>query len=247
MDILFYNGSFLPSKDVSIDPSDRGFLLGDGVFDTILSIDGQLQHEDAHFKRLKQHAAILGIPAPNLDFKNVAASLLKRNDFAEGRHAIRTTITRGSGPRGLAIPEAINPTIMMRAYPISNSPESIKAVISHTVRRNEGSPLSRIKSLNYGDSILAMHEARQSGAEDAILLNNCGEVCCLTASNIFISEDILITPPLSCGVMNGVQRELLLSSGKAKEDIISVERLKSADAVFCTNSIIGKVSVTLLS
>ncbi len=246
MDILFCNGSFLPADQISINPSDRGFLLGDGVFDTMLSVDGQLRHADAHFVRLKRHANVLGIPMPDMDFEDIIYNLLKRNGFTTGRHALRTTLTRGPAPRGLTIPDTVHPTLMIRAYPVSEPPKAVKAIISQSVRRNEGSPLSRIKSLNYGDAVLAMQEARLSGADDAILLNNRGEVCCLTVSNIFIAEgDTLITPPLSCGVMDGIERGLLLSSGQAREDMITIDRLKAAKTVFCTNSIIGKVSVTL--
>jgi branched-chain amino acid aminotransferase len=248
MDILFYNGSFLPAEKISIDPSDRGFLLGDGVFDTMLSVDGNPLHDHAHFTRLKTHADIMGIPAPTMDLPRIAADLLKRNGFIKGRHAIRTTLSRGPAPRGLAIPETVNPTLMMRAFPVPDPPATIQVAIARTVRRNEGSVLSRIKSLNYGDSVLAMREAKQSGADDAILLNNRGEVCCLTASNIMIMEgDTIITPPLSCGVLDGIERGLIISSGQARKDVITVERLKAADAVFCVNSIIGKVKVLIQS
>jgi branched-chain amino acid aminotransferase len=115
--------------------------------------------------------------------------------------------------------------------------DPLSAIISKTIRRNEYSPLSRIKSLNYLDNILAKEEARTLSADDAIILNTKGFVTCATSSNIFIREvNNWITPPLEDGVLDGVER-LKLIQNRAREESITIERLKNADEIIFTNSI----------
>lgn len=238
MKVFYYNGSFVSADSACIQATDRGFLLGDGVFDTLLAIDGQPQSHQAHFDRLSRHAALMGLPVPGLDFADSVKDLLSRSGYTKGRHAVRTTLTRGSGPRGLAVPNEVSPLLMIGASPVPDFKPEIKVILSRSVRRNEGSPLSRIKSLNYGDSVLAMQEAQQANADDAVLLNNRGEVCCLTASNIFIREQgKYVTPALPCGVLDGIGRGAMIASGEAAEDVITQERLLLASEIYCLNSL----------
>jgi len=113
-------------------------------------------------------------------------------------------------------------------------------IIAETVRRNSFSPLSRIKSLNYGDNLIALMEAKDKGADDAILLNAEGHVCCASTSNIFIVEGHdFITPPLYDGVLNGITRQFILQKYRVREESIHAERLLKSDAAFLTNSLSG--------
>ncbi|MGH6741889.1 MAG: aminotransferase class IV, partial [Bradyrhizobium sp.] len=185
-EIVSINGAFLEAEAICIDPSDRGFTVGDGVFDTMLAIDGQPVDADAHFERLARHAKILHIPVDTTPLPDIAAALLQKNNVLQGRIAIRTTLTRGPGPRGLKPPQEPQPTLLMRTSPAPAPPGPATVIVAQTVRRNEGSPLSRIKSLNAGDQILALREALDRGADDALLLNNQRKLCCATAGNVFV-------------------------------------------------------------
>lgn len=238
--ILFHNDRFLPEEECRITPTDRGLTLGDGVFDTMLAVDGAPQDATAHFGRLTQNAAVLNINF-SLDFEATAQELLKQNGFEKGRFAIRTTVTRGAGARGLVPPENPVSTIIMRVSPApEKAAEPIKTIIAQSVRRNDCSPLSRVKSLNYGDNLLALMEAKRRGADDAILLNTKGDVCCASAANLFIIEgENFITPPLQDGVLDGITRGNLIRSENAREESITPTRLLNADSVFLTNSIQG--------
>ncbi len=244
--IILHNGAFLQDSEFKISPADRGLTLGDGVFDTMLAQDGAPLWAREHFARLTYNASVLGISF-DLDFDNMAQELLRQNGFTSGRHAIRTTVTRGAGARGLAPPESSKPTVLMAAAPAPRKTTRIEAIIAQDVRRNEHSPLSKIKSLNYGDNLLALIEAQKKGAEDALLLNTAGHVCCATTSNIFIREgEKLITPPLSDGVLAGITRTKIISAHNAAEESLTPERLFEADAIFLSNSIQGVRAVKRL-
>ncbi len=244
---LYYNGALMATDTVRIDPADRGFTLGDGVFDTLLAIDGAPRYAEEHFDRLRRHAEAIRIPLKTFDVYAVFRDLLAANGFTAGRHAIRTTLTRGPGERGLALPENPVPTLIIRAAPVAVTAAPVTAVIARTVRRNEGSPLSRIKSLNYGDNILALAEARQRGADDAVLLNNRDAACCGSVSNLFVLLDGLwLTPPLQDGVLDGITRGRILNAGLGQEKSLTLDMLKNAQATCFSNSLAGLKPVSSL-
>lgn len=252
--IVWHKGEFVAETAVSITPADRGLTLADGVFDTLLAVDGVPQEAAAHFERLRHHAAVMGIMVNTADFAAQAAVLLRVNNFTAGRYALRTTITRGPGTRGIAIPEDPAPTIIMRATPASPRPDAsgpalpVRLIVAQNVRRNEGSPLSRIKSLNYGDNIVAWREARAAGADDALMLNNQGNLACATASNIFVMIDgRWLTPPLPDGAMDGIVRARLLRERFATEQTITAALLSQAGGIILSNSISGPRPAILLS
>jgi branched-chain amino acid aminotransferase/4-amino-4-deoxychorismate lyase len=161
-----------------------------------------------------------------------------------GRAAVRLTLTAGSGGRGLDRPGA--PTIRLMARAAAATPVSPPAarVLART-RRNEGSPAARLKTLSYLDNVLARGEARAAGADEAVMLNNRGELACASAANLFwITGDTLFTPALSCGVLNGIVRARVLAKAAALgvETVVvaaGVPALEGARAAFLTNSLIG--------
>ncbi len=242
--IIFLDGKLIDADAARIDPADRGLTLADGIFDTMLAVDGTPVLAEAHFERFVRHAAVLNIPVPlHLQkFIDTAQELLRINKPANQRTAIRTMLTRGPAPRGLAPPEKPNPTLLMQASPAAG-PDAlppVHAVIAPTTRRNEHSPLARIKSLHYGDNLLALMEAKTKDANEAILLNTAGHAACSTAANIFILEaGKLVTPPLSDGVMDGITRDYLLKHHGAHEDHITPQRLHAAQGIILTGSLSG--------
>lgn len=238
---LYLNGEFTDAKRARIDPTDRGFTLADGVFDTLLAVDGQARDALDHFSRLARHAGRLALPLPENPAKlvDVARRLLEKNDFTKGRHAIRTTLTRGTAQRGIAMPDPISPTLVMRAGPAPQGSRKVRLATAK-IRRNETSPLARVKSLNYLDNILALQDAVEGGFDDAVFLNSRGRVCCATAANIHVLVDgLCVTPPLEDGVLDGVVRARLLRAGLVRERSISARMLADAEAIYLSNSIAG--------
>lgn len=244
---LWINGGFIPDTDAVFTIHDR-VRYGDGVFDTMLAIDGLPVDLDLHLERLIRHAQVLGIKPKIKDYPDIVQSLLTQNNLTTGRAAINTIITRGESARGLHTDNTASPTIIVRTSPAPTPPfPAIDIIISQTTRRNEYSPLSRIKPLNYADNILAVKEAQNKNATDALLLNTAGHITCATTGNVFVKQDgILLTPPLADGVLDGITRAKIITTYNTNEQHLTPDDLKTADGVYITNSLRGAVPVRSL-
>jgi branched-chain amino acid aminotransferase len=238
MTILWLNGALVPAEQARIDPADRGFTLGDGVFETLAAADFRPLRLDRHLARLREGAAVLRIPVPVEDAVLAAglAALLEANGIASG--SLRLTLARGPGPRGLALPAEPNPTLLATAAPAAPAPPPARAIIATRTRRNEFSPLARIKSLNTLDNIIARTEAAERGADEAILLNTAGQVAESSIANLFVVLDgRLVTPPVSAGALPGIRRAEILAAGGAEERVVGPEDLLRAEEAFLTSSL----------
>jgi branched-chain amino acid aminotransferase/4-amino-4-deoxychorismate lyase len=222
---------------------DRGLTLGDGLFETVLALDGAMVALEAHLERLAAGCAVLGLPAPDL----VAARSLMAAAIAASpgpRLAVRLTLTAGSGGRGLERPDRPALRLFAAASPAPEPAGPARLIVS-AVRRNEGSPVSRLKTLAYLDSVLARREARAAGADEALMLNGAGEAACAAAANIFwVRDGRLHTPALACGVLAGVMRARVIGLAallgvETREVRAGPEAVQGADGVFLTNSLVG--------
>lgn len=237
---------------MSVPLDDRGLLLGDGLFETILAVDGGLMMFDAHAARMRSGAAALGIepPAPEA-LRETAELAVAASGLKTGRAAVRVTLTAGSGGRGLDRPTAGTSRLFATAAPSPRPDGPLHAVISE-VRRNDRSPASRLKTLAYLDNVLARREARTAGADEALMLNTGGHLACAAAANLFwIAEDGLLTPALDCGALDGTMRRVLMDRApgcglEVREVRAGPEALDAAEAVFITNSLIGLRPITRL-
>lgn len=224
---------------------DRGLLLGDGLFETILARDGALVMMEAHGLRMQAAAATLDLPFPSLDFLiDAALGALRQADLQSGRAAVRLTLTAGSGGRGLDRPLSPAPRLLASAAPAPRPSGPVSLVLTR-VRRNESSPAARLKTLAYLDQVLARREAQAQGADEALMLNTRGSVACAAAANLFwIVDGRLCTPSLDCGVLDGIMRAQVLAAAAACGlDVGEVDQepdvLDRAEAVFLTSSLIG--------
>jgi branched-subunit amino acid aminotransferase/4-amino-4-deoxychorismate lyase len=224
---------------------DRGLLLGDGLFETMLWRDGEIGCLSTHLARMAAGCETLGLPGFDA---GEAAALCRaapgEAGIEEGRAAVRLTLTAGSGGRGLDRPDAPVVRLMARASAITPVTTSASLVLART-RRNEGSPAARLKTLSYLDNVLARAEARAAGADEAVMLNNRGVLACASAANLFwIAGERLFTPALACGVLNGIMRARVLERARAlgvETRVVTAgpEALATAQAAFLTNSLIG--------
>lgn len=239
---LWHNGHILPA-DAPISRAQDRMRLGDGVFDTMLLIDGAPLHHDLHFNRLRHDADILGLPFPLPDLDThakVIQQLVTQNNLGRGRVAVNTILSRGTGARGVMPSPDSAPSLYVIMSPVPDAFPDCHALICSVTRRNEHSPLSRIKSFHYGDQILALNEAKANGVNEAILLNTSGHISCTSAGNIYAALDgQLITPPLSDGAMDGITRQLLLQAGIVQEHHIHPDDVPRADAIYFSNSVRG--------
>ncbi len=237
---------------MTVEASDRGLLLGDGLFETVLWTDGRLDRFDAHAARLIAGCEVLDLPAPaEARLRAAAMEAISRGVLETTRAAVRLTWTAGPGGRGLDRPPVPTPVLLATAAP-SPSPVDAVRLATVSVRRNEGSLSSRLKTLAYLDNVLARREALRLGAEEALMLNNRGEITCAAAANLFWFEaDMLITPTLECGVLDGVMRRAVIEqAGDLGIDVREVRSpssaLAAASGLFLTNSLIGVRAVASL-
>ncbi len=245
MSTVWLNGDLVGTEAARIDPRDRGFLLGDGVFETFAAADGYVYRLAEHLARLRAGAAVLGIPVPAHDIERVVQAVLEANGLARGRAALRLTLIHGVGPRGLLAPVDPQPTLLLTAVATSAPPEAMTAVTA-TVRRNEHSPTASIKHMSYLDNVIARNEAAARGADEALMLNTAGNIAEASAANVFavVAGGTLVTPASTEGALPGVTRRAVIELAAGldlgvHETIVSVERLAEADEAFLTNSLIG--------
>lgn len=225
----------------TISAQDRGFLLGDGVFDTLAVLNRTPLLLEAHISRLVRHAAVVQIEA---DATLIRQTILKcMGDFSGQDCIIRTTLTRGVAVRGLWPKETCKPTLVCHAAPFDRAIIGTPAtLIVSATARNETSPTTRIKSLGYLDNVLAAREAALAGFDDALFLNTKGKLACSTIGNVFVLEgDHLLTPPREDGALDGIIRAVLLNNPPERfrvfEKSLTLEQALNADALLITNSV----------
>ena len=251
--LLWVDGKLLPVGQAALDPRDRGFTLGDGLFETMRARGGAVLRLERHLSRLRTGAAVLGLPPlpEDEDMTGAIARTLAANGLTEA--AVRLTISRGIPKhRGLLPEPESSPTLVVHIEPFTGYPaelydRGVRAVISG-IRRNEHSPLARVKSLNYLDNVLARREAKDRGADDALLLNTAGGLACASAANLFLLLDgTLVTPSVTSGALPGTVRELLTAELAPRVGLEVVERtvrpqeLRAAEEAFLTNALMGIV------
>lgn len=251
---VWLDGQLLPADQARIDPGERGFLLGDGLFETLLAVDGRAPLSERHLARLAASASALGIPLPFAIAEIEAASraLLRASGLAEGLAALRITLAAGPGPRGLARPESARPTLLITAAGREAGRLPPARLHLASTRVAAASPLRRHKTLSYLENVLAWREAVAAGADEALLLNTEDRIAEASAANLFALRDgALWTPPIEDGALPGITRGLVLELARVeglglREVGLRVEDLIVADAVFLTSSLAGLRPVSAL-
>jgi len=250
---IWLNNRIVDEKDANISVFDRGFMYGDGVFETMRGAAGVVFKLDEHLDRLYKSFKITAIKIPySKDFlKKQIYQLLKINKLKDAY--IRLTVTRGTGTLGLAKIECENPTVVITAkqfspYPAWMYKKGIRVKIVK-VRQNENSPVSGIKSVSFLNYILARLEAKKVGFDDAIMLNSKGRISEATVSNVFlIKREVLVTPSLKSGILPGITRKVIIKSAsqlgiRVKESVVAPKDICNADEAFLTNSMMEVMPV----
>lgn len=232
--IIWLNDRLTPAGGACVFPLDRGFTLGDGVFETLRVYGGKPFAVDRHWKRLAHSCEVTGIPVPTCDeFTKVLNLTLAANDLLEAR--IRFTVTRGSEPDGQS------PTITCSATPASRH-EGAERVVTVPWTRNERGALTGVKSVSYGENVMALAFAQKENAGEALFFNTRDELCEGATTNVFIVKGAeVFTPPLSSGCLAGVTRELVIDLCREhlipiSETPVSAPQLMAADEAFLTSS-----------
>jgi len=251
-EIVYLNGSLIPRSQARISALDYGFLYGFGLFETMRAYGGQVFRLDSHLNRLAHSAEILGLPIQALDLKGAVRDTIQANKLSDAR--VRITISIGEGGMVPDPSACTQPTVLILAghykpYPKQIYEKGFRAVVS-SIRRNSQSPLSRLKSANYLENMLAKQEARAAGVDEAICLNEKGFLAEASMSNIFLVNDgILRTPGEESGILPGITREVVLELASQLgintfEQDIRLDELFQAQEAFLTNSLMEIMPLT---
>ena len=241
--IAYYNGEFMPKEDVNISPDDRGFLLGDGLYEVIRSYDGYLFKAREHISRMQKGLEELRIPNPfNGDLISILEKLIHRNGLQDTDATLYIQATRGAAPRQHAFPdEEVSPTVYAAASafkpPMSKREKGIKVVLEPDIRWGR----CDIKSIALLPNVLACQRAMDQQAEEAILVRD-GVVTEGSHSNFgAIFSNQFYTYPDTNLILAGLTRQVILEICNnlgigVNESPIPVDRLKEADELLVTGS-----------
>src|SRR3954466_5938473 len=212
---IFLDGKFLPEGEAKISVFDHGLLYGDGIFEGIRFYNGRVFKLEEHHDRLWDSARsiALEIPMSREAMTEALLETIRRNDLRDGY--IRQIVTRGVGDLGL------NPTRCKRAsviiittsialYP-KEAYENGLTIVTCATRRPGAAVLNpAVKSLNYLNNVMARIEANLAGADEALMLNDAGNVAECTADNVFvIKKGQIFTPPITAGALRGITRSVI--------------------------------------
>ena len=244
---VFLNGEFVEKEDAMISVFDHGLLYGDGVFEGIRLYSGCVFKLDEHLERLHRSAKaiLLDLPMSHEAFAEAVCESCRVNDLTNGY--IRLVVTRGSGHLGLSPDGCGPPTVIIIADDIQLYPEELyrtglKIITVATRRINSDALPPAVKSLNYLNNILAKIEAKRVGFQEALMLNDKGEVAECTGDNVFVVQrGGLYTPPLDAGSLRGITREVVIDIAKElgvplNEQALTRYDLWTADECFLTGT-----------
>ena len=251
-------GKLVPPEQAVVPVLDRGFLYGDSVYEVVRTYDARPFGLDRHLARMEKTAQRLDLALPPREI--LARELQRTLDAADNAESYaRIVVTRGTGEFGLSpfLARGQNRLVII-VRPLSVPPEQqyesgLQMAIAK-IRRNPPQALDpALKTGNYLNNILALREAHEVGADDAILLDLRGRVTEGTTSNVFfVQRGVLVTPPLALGILEGVTRALFIEIAREeglilREEPHGPEALAAADEVFMTSTLREAMPVTSLA
>lgn len=228
---------------------DRGLDFGDGLFETLLLVEGVPRQLELHLQRLQEGLRILAFPDCLNEVKDQIHVVCSAASIP-GEAAMRVTVTRGGGARGYLPPGHPKPRIIITLSKLTakyqgevSAPARLKVA---NIRWGWQPALAGIKHLNRLEQVLAAQEREVSGVDEVLMLDQQGLVISVSAGNIFIRQgDCLVTPLLdNCGV-HGTRRRLIMETLapalglQVRSAEIPVSQLQSADEVFYCNALVG--------
>jgi len=252
---VLINGQFVPEEQAAVPVTDRSFLYGDGVFETIPVYTGKPFRWAQHLERLTRGADFLKIRltfAPK-ELRVLANELIQRNQMPDA--ILRLTLSRGPGERGYSPTGADSPLVVMTLHPRpvvdpQDPPQWRLKTSSYKLPASD--PLSSFKTNNRIIQVLAQAEAEAADADDALMLNTNGEVAEASSANLFwIYHDTVYTTPTGRGALPGITRAVVLELCQAlnlptNKRVIKPESLLKSEGIFLSLSSLGIVTVTAL-
>jgi D-alanine transaminase len=242
-DIVYFDGRYMPKSEVSISPDDRGFLLGDGIYEVAAAYDGRFVALDRHMDRLRRslHEARIDVSVAD-PLETVFQELLERNGFdASGRTMVYLQVTRGVAPRSHAFPKIPSkPTVYAYAAPFPNMGDLASGVGAIT-RQDMRWSRCDIKVISLIANCLANQEAKENGAFEAILIRDGVALEGTHTSFFAVKGETVFTAPLSNLILPGITREITIEAAlragiDVREEAVAATDLTSMDEMFITGT-----------
>lgn len=253
---IWLNGRMLDEKKACVSVWDRGFLYGDGVYETVRGYPphGRIFLWDQHWRRFVSSVRGLRLFSPwtKLQVEKGIRRIIKLNGW--NNVVVRITLTRGPGPLGFDPRPCRKPTLVIlsqpaRKYPVGFYRKGVRLALA-TIRRNPKEALNpEFKTTNNLNNILAKMESLRMKAFEALMLNMEGFVAEGTISNVFwVRRKVLFTPALNCGILPGVTRSLVIQLARqlgmpVREVKATSAELQKADEVFLTSTTLEMMPV----
>jgi branched-chain amino acid aminotransferase len=268
--VVNLDGVLVTPEQARVSVFDRGFLYGDSVYEVIRTYGGRTFEEPAHLGRLRHSAERIGL-SPKWDAARTSREIARTLEAARGgdrpdpeaapwnagERYVRVVMTRGAGEIGLDPALAVDPVALVIAQPLHGPParayrDGVTAAIVGVRRAAPEAIDPSAKTGAHLPNVLAVKEARDAGAYEALLLDGRGFVTEGSSSNVFaVSGGVLRTPPLAAGILEGVTRGVVLRVARelgiaVAEAALRPEDLEGAEEVFITSTIREIVSVIRL-
>lgn len=253
---VWVGDELVPAGQAAISVFDHGLLYGDGVFEGIRIYNGKIFKEQAHIRRFFESAKALRLELPKTAQQiSDAMCETKSANGITGDGYIRLLATRGVGSLGISVLHTACPTLVIivdkiALYPPEVYKRGLRCIISGITRNHPNSTSPRVKSLNYLNNVMAKLEARDAGADEAIMLNVDGHVAECTGDNIFLVRGgELFTPPSSAGILEGITRGVVMELARKRginvcEKTLVRHDLYVADECFGTGTAAEVVPIT---
>lgn len=253
--VVFLNGQFVPEQEATVPVTDRGFLYGDSLFETLRVFRGRPFRLAQHLERMARGAEYLGIklPHPARQIQRFVEELIAKNSLPDA--VLRVTLTRGSGERGYTPGDEHTPTLLITMHPappVNPEQPALCSLVTSTHRVPATDALSSFKTGSKLLQVMARVEAKAKGADEALLLNSNGEVAEAAGANLFwIYREKVCTIPTGRGVLPGITRAVVLEICQnlnlpTNKRVIKRSALQECDALFLTQSVLGVVVVASL-
>ena len=245
---VYVNGAISDGSVAVVPVFDHGFLYGEGVYETLRTYHGSPFLLDRHLARLRNSASLIHLTIPQSDSELTAAIAETMGHAAlEGEQYVRLLVTRGVGdisydPAGCSAPTVVIIVKAHREISSKDMEDGIRIITSSFVRNHPESINPRIKSNNLLNNALAMQEAIQAGAQEALMLNYRGELSECSQSNVFlVRQNEVLTPPLESGLLEGITRNFVFEVGAhtdftVRETVLRDSDVHEADEMFITST-----------
>jgi len=213
---VWIDGNLQRAADARVSVFDRGFLYGDSAFEVMRTYEKRPFREAAHLDRLRGSCErlLISLGASNAELSRIIGGTIAASGLDECY--VRVMVTRGVAPMSLDLSQAKQPSLLVFALPLSPPPaavyeQGIAVGLSSASRATDGTRAVGAKTSNYLGSVLALHEVKGRGAQEALICGPTGEVVEGATSNVFVvRHGVLHTPPIEAGILAGITRRTVL-------------------------------------